>query len=527
LRPSPTAYDPRTRPWYILAKEHPGRVVRTDPYQSVTSPDLNIGIDTAMVLPNGTVSGVIGADITLVDLTKYVTEFNFGRDVQIVMVNETGTVLAAKDPSLLYNNISRVTGNQTTTLLQSSEGMLALPQAYLIYYTSPHLGWKYAVIIPFYQIEKELSESIITILIFVFVALILLSVITLLALNHTVIKPISTLTSIATNISETGQLNHSIPTNIEGEIGELSKSFNSMITAIKLRDEANLKANDELSQYRDHLSEIVRERTSQLETANLQLQDQRDELEQINSELQTAKQRAEDMDRLKSAFLATMSHELRTPLNSIIGFTGIILQGLAGPLTTEQHKQLNLVKHSAAHLLALINDVLDISKIEAGELKISREPVDIVPSIISVIKTIQPLADQKGLIIETDLRVKEAFVIGDQRRIEQIILNLLSNAVKFTDTGSIQINNRVENDTVFIAIRDSGIGINPEDIDTLFQPFHQIDTGTTRKHEGTGLGLSICKKLVQLHNGTITVTSEVGKGSTFTLSFPEKRNDSN
>jgi len=524
-RPSPTAYDPRTRPWYILAKEHPGQVVRTDPYQSVTSPDLNIGIEKSMVLPNGTVYGVLGADITLVDLTKYVTEYGFGRDVQIAMVNETGTVLAAKDPSLLFNNIYQVTGNQTSTLLNSSEGMLTLQNAYLIYYTSPYLGWKYAVIIPFYQIEKELSDSIVTILLFVFIALILLSIITLLVLNHTVIEPILSLTSVATDISKTGQLNHAVQTELEGEIGELSRSFNSMITTIKLKDEANLKANSELSQYRDHLSEIVKERTSQLETANQLLQDQRDELEMINSELQMAKQHAEDMDRLKSAFLATMSHELRTPLNSIIGFTGIILQGLAGPLTTEQHKQLELVKHSARHLLALINDVLDISKIEAGELKISEESVDIIPSILSVITTIQPLVAQKDLNIETDIRETEAVVIGDQRRIEQIILNLMSNAVKFTESGFVKISLWIDHETVNVAIHDSGIGIEQADIDTLFQPFHQIDTGTTRKHEGTGLGLSICKKLIELHRGTITVSSVPGKGSTFTITIPEKKRD--
>ena len=508
-RPSPTEYDPRTRPWYILAKEHPGQVMMTDPYQSVTSPDLNIGIVTAQTYPNGTVFGVVGADITLVDLTKYITEFDFGRNVQIILVNETGTVLAAKDPSLLFMNVNRTAEDLTQTILNSSEGMITLSDKYLIYYTSPHLGWKYVVVIPFSQIEKEMSESIVTILIFVFLALFLLSIITLLALEHTVIQPISNLTSIARSISETGELNNIIPDDSGGEIGELSHSFNSMITTIKSKEEANIQANEELSKYRDHLSDIVRERTFQLE--------------QANQELKVAKERAEDADQLKSAFLATMSHELRTPLNSIIGFTGIILQGLAGPLNREQEKQLGLVQRSARHLLALINDVLDISKIEAGELTIAANPVEIIPAILTVVKTMEPLAEQKGLKIVTDLDPETGLVTGDQRRIEQVIMNLLSNAVKFTEQGSIMVKSVVNAGYVLISVMDSGIGIAPEELDTLFRPFHQIDTGTTRKHEGTGLGLSISKKLVELHGGTITVTSVVGEGSTFSVSLPVRK----
>ncbi|MFH0966600.1 MAG: ATP-binding protein [Methanobacteriota archaeon] len=519
-RPSPTQYDPRTRPWYILAKEHPGQVMRTDPYQSVTSPDLNIGIVTAMTNASGRVYGVLGADITLVDLTKYITEFDFGRDGQIILINETGTILAAKDPSLLFMNISRITEDQTHALLSSSEGMLTLSDAYLVYYTSPHLGWKYVVAIPFYQIEKEMMESVMTTLIFVLLALILLSIITLLVLDQTVIQPISSLTTITRNISDTGDLNHVIPTGAQGEIGELSRSFNSMITTIKLKEAVNIQANEELSKYRDHLNSMVKERTLQLEQANVELQKRGLLLEKVNLELKVAKEHAEDTDRLKSAFLATMSHELRTPLNSIIGFTGIILQGLAGPLNNEQAKQMGLVQRSARHLLALINDVLDISKIEADELKISADSVEVIPSILSVVKTMQAIAEQKDLMIETDLDPDTGLVTGDQRRIEQVVMNLLSNAIKFTEQGSIIVKSWVSAGYVLISVKDSGIGIAPEDLDSLFIPFHQIDSGTTRKHEGTGLGLSICKKLVELHGGTITVTSVSGEGSVFTVSIP-------
>jgi|GEM_PF-1086643 len=509
-RPNSTAYDPRTRPWYILAKEHSGDVLITDPYQSVTSSDLNIGIVSAMTNPNGSVYGVIGADITLVDLTKYMTEFDFGRDVKIILVNQTGTILAAKDPSLLSMNISRVTGDQTQSFLHASEGMITLSGSYMIYYTSPHLGWKYAVVIPFSQIEKEMSESIITILIFVFIALILLSVLTMIILDRTVINPISNLTSIAHRITETGDLNQDIPTNMEGEIGELANSFSTMITTIQVKEDARLMAIDELSRYRDNLSELVKERTRQLEEAN--------------KNILQAKERAEDADRLKSAFLATMSHELRTPLNSIIGFTGILLQRLAGPLTGEQEKQLGLVQYSARHLLDLINDVLDISKIEAGELKISAEPVDISASLRSVVRTMQPIAAEKGLQLEiNEPEHPVGSVTGDKRRLEQVIMNLISNAIKFTEAGTISISIRNVSDRVEISVEDTGIGISEEDLTTIFRPFHQIDSGTTRRHDGTGLGLSISKKLVELHGGDITVHSTIGKGSVFTILLPGQK----
>ena len=498
-RPRPTRYDPRTRPWYILAKEHPGQVMMTEPYSSVTSTDVNIGIVSAMTDANGTVTGVLGADITLENLTRYISEFDIGRSGEIFLLNETGTILAARNSSLLYTNISGSVGDQTGTLLHTSEGILTLPDAYLIYYTSPQLGWKYAVIIPFSQIEKEMLESIITILIFVLIAITLLSVITLLALDQTVIRPIRTLTSITRRITQTRDLNQIIPIDAEGEIGELSQSFGSMITMIKSKEDEARQANEELSKYRDHLTDVVKERTAQLEQA---------------------KERAEDADRLKSAFLATMSHELRTPLNSIIGFTGIILQGLAGPLNQEQEKQMNMVQHSARHLLSLINDILDISKIEAGELHIASDPVDLVSSIQSVVTVMQPIAEQKGLTIETDLTTEHGIVTGDQRRIEQVIMNLLSNAIKFTEEGTIIIKTQVLSGEMMISVQDYGIGISAGEIATLFRPFHQIDTGTTRKYEGTGLGLSISKRLVDLHGGRITVRSKIGEGSTFTVFLP-------
>lgn len=264
---------------------------------------------------------------------------------------------------------------------------------------------------------------------------------------------------------------------------------------------ARKNAENELVIYRDHLEVLVKERTSQLAEAM---------------------EKAQSADRLKSAFLATMSHELRTPLNSIIGFTGILLQRLGGPLNEEQEKQLKMVYNSAKHLLNLINDVLDISKIEAEQLNVACETFDLREAVEKVIKTSQPLADHKRLDLTAEIAPDVDLICSDRRRVEQILLNLLSNAIKFTERGFVRMKCSIQNDKIVIAVADSGIGIKPEDISVLFKPFQQIESGTTRKYDGTGLGLSICKKLAHLLGGEIRLESVWGQGSTFSLILPQE-----
>lgn len=247
--------------------------------------------------------------------------------------------------------------------------------------------------------------------------------------------------------------------------------------------------------------------------------------------LAEAAERAEAADRIKSAFLATMSHELRTPLNSIIGFTGIVLQGLAGPLTPEQTKQLGMVRGSARHLLELINDVLDLSKIEAGQLALSRDTVDIAASIRQCLGVVEPLAARKALTVQAQLPPDLGHTVTDRRRFEQVLLNLLNNAIKFTDHGHVTLcAQRVPagasaladpgRATLQLHVTDTGIGIKPDDLHQLFLPFHQVDSGLARQHEGTGLGLAICRRLTDLMGGTIQARSQWGQGSTFTVVLP-------
>ena len=256
-------------------------------------------------------------------------------------------------------------------------------------------------------------------------------------------------------------------------------------------------------------------------------------VEERTAELAIAKDLAESGDRLKSAFLATMSHELRTPLNSIIGFTGILIQRLAGPLNEEQGRQLEMVRGSAQHLLALINDVLDISKIEANKIDIRIKPFDLGIAVEALIGTIMPLARKKGLHLQIDsLPFLDEFV-GDKRRVEQVLLNLLSNAVKFTQSGEVTLTvdclpkgdpfTGLACECVRFRVKDTGIGILPEDLETLFQPFRQIDNGLAHLNKGTGLGLAISRKLALLMGGEVYGQSQYGMGSVFTFVLPGYR----
>ncbi|MDD8011121.1 MAG: ATP-binding protein [Acidobacteriota bacterium] len=242
-------------------------------------------------------------------------------------------------------------------------------------------------------------------------------------------------------------------------------------------------------------------------------------VEERTRELAAANERLIELDRLKSLFLASMSHELRTPLNSILGFTGLILMGMSGDVSTEQRKQLTMVQSSATHLLALINDILDISKIESGRMDLTIESFPAADVVRETVKSVTPQAEAKGLRVRVDAP-DGLFLQSDVRRFKQVLMNLLGNAIKFSLRGDIRVQADVREEYLEVRVADQGIGIRAEDLPKLFVPFQQIDMTMTKAYEGTGLGLYLCKKIVTALRGGMTVSSEPGSGSVFVFRLP-------
>ncbi|PYK98781.1 MAG: hypothetical protein DME19_11175, partial [Verrucomicrobia bacterium] len=296
----------------------------------------------------------------------------------------------------------------------------------------------------------------------------------------------------------------------DDEVGALIDAFNGMLTGIQQRDAELQHANDMLEVYNENLERKVEERTAELARAT--------------AEAQEAKTTAEDAKRAKSAFLANMSHELRTPLNAIIGYSEM-LQEDAMDLGKE-HFVADLQKiHSAGkHLLGLINDVLDISKIEAGKMDLFLETIDVPAMIEDVVSTIRPLVQKNSNVLNVECEENLIPMRADATKVRQALFNLLSNACKFTDKGTIRlqvVRERGGGAGHFVfRVSDTGIGMTADQMDKLFKAFTQADASTTRKYGGSGLGLAITRHFCQMMGGDVTVESEPGKGSTFTIKLP-------
>ena len=238
-------------------------------------------------------------------------------------------------------------------------------------------------------------------------------------------------------------------------------------------------------------------------------------------EIEDKGQQLEAANRHKDEFLASMSHELRTPLNAVIGFSEVLLEKMFGEVNEKQEEYLQDILTSGKHLLSLINDILDLAKIEAGRMELDLEDFEAVLAIDNALTLIRERASRKGLTLETAVDPELGVIRGDQRKIKQVLLNLLSNAVKFTpEGGRVEVRAQRLDGHVEVSVTDTGIGIAPEDLDAVFEEFRQVGTDYAKKHEGTGLGLTLSRKFVELHGGNIAVKSRLGEGSTFTFTLP-------
>ncbi|MDQ2731282.1 MAG: response regulator, partial [Armatimonadota bacterium] len=315
---------------------------------------------------------------------------------------------------------------------------------------------------------------------------------------HSVVRPLKELTGAADKARQ-GDLSPRVHISAGDEIGRLATTFNSMMAALQGAHE-------------------------QLTAQNLSLQDYALAQKAVAA-AEAAKRHAEsEASRLKSEFLANMSHELRTPMNSIIGYSQVLLEEMDGPLAPEQDEDIRRILAAAHHLLHLINDILDLSKIESGKMTLEMAPFSLFSVVEEALSTVRPLAAQKHLQLTTKIPETLPPIYGDSAKLKQVLLNLLANAIKFTPEGKVEVSASSQNGVVEIAVKDTGIGVSSMAREHIFEEFRQADGSTSRRFGGTGLGLAISRKLIRMQHGEITVESEEGVGSTFRILLPDAGN---
>ncbi len=658
-RNRPTQYDPRERPWYELAVKNPDKVMRTAPYRSVTTPDVNIGTVKALVDEHSQVYGVVGIDITLHNLTEYISNISVGKDSYIVLLDDNGFILTGHEEAL-FTRYDEAGLDYFQVVMNNSTGYTSFEKDgaknYLFYYTSPALDWKICAVVPVQEIDRQVSQFVNRMLWLLALSLFLLSALTAVGVRRFIVKPIKELERSTGTIIQTGDLDHRIAVKTGDEIGQLAASFNEMVESIKRAGEelrtseekyrslveninvgifrstpdghllhanpaavkmlgynsgaetmdvsmedlyedagqrellirrleqgevikdhelrlvkrdgtpiwasfsvtaqhdqdgtvkwlegtiqditARKQTEDALRRAHDELELRVAERTAELLDTNVILKQEIAERERAEEALRQAKetaeqaqQAAEAASRAKSAFLANMSHELRTPLNAILGFAQLMER--SPDVAPSQQENLAIISRSGEHLLTLINDVLDFSKLEAGRAMLNEQDLDLYRLLDGLEVMFQLRAEDKGLQLSFDCAPDvPQYVRTDEGKLRQVLSNLLGNAIKFTYQGGVILRVRrvgesadrrisdelTDSQILHFEVEDTGVGIAPDEMDGLFDAFVQTASGT-RSQSGTGLGLPISRQFVQLMGGDISVTSTLGKGSVFAFAI--------
>jgi signal transduction histidine kinase len=444
-------------------------------------------------------NGVIVADLDLSPIREIVERARVGSTGYAYAVDDRGELVTHPDINLVLRHTSFAALPQVQAALRSNADPLDTAmvgrdengtKVLSAYKTVEPLGWRVFVEEPLSEAYAPLRAAIwrTALLLVVFL---LLAVATSVYLARRLVQPIESIQVAAAKIGS-GELDQQIVVSSNDELGALADEFNRM--AAQLRESY---AGLELK---------VEERTRELATAL-------SELDEKSHELEAASQH-------KSDFLANMSHELRTPLNAIIGFSQVLREEIVGGINEKQAEYLEDILSSANHLLSLINDVLDLSKVEAGQVELQVAPFSLQEALERGVSMVRERATQDGVHVTLHANGSLDAVTGDERRIRQVIFNLLSNAVKFAPAGGqVDIEATQSNGEVTVSVADTGPGIAAQDLDRIFEEFQQTDLGANQA-EGTGLGLALSKRFVEMHGGKIWCDSELGKGSTFRFTLP-------
>jgi two-component system, NtrC family, sensor kinase len=445
--------------------------------------------------------GVIVADVDLSPVSDIVERARVGSTGYAYTVDRRGKLITHPDINLVLRSTSFAALPQVRAALHASPNaadtaMVGRDQngtkVLSAYQTIEPLGWRVFVEEPLTEAYAPLRAAIWRTAILL-VAFLLLAVATSVFLVRRLVRPIELIQVAAAKIGS-GELDQRIEVSSNDELGALADEFNRMAAR--------------LQEFYSGLEQKVQERTHELATAL-------GELDEKSRELEAASEH-------KSEFLANMSHELRTPLNAIIGFSQVLRERLFGEVNEKQAEYLDDILTSANHLLALINDVLDLSKVEAGQIELEVAPFSMREALGRGVVMVRERATEDGVQVVLAANPEVDVVAGDERRIRQVIFNLLSNAVKFTAPGGVvDVSTARVDGEVRVSVADTGPGIAPEDQERIFEEFQQTEAGI-RRREGTGLGLALSRRLVELHGGRIWVDSELGKGSTFVFTLPAR-----
>jgi two-component system sensor histidine kinase ChiS len=497
-------YDPRLRPWYQDAvQEQQG--IWTEPYPDYTYTDtLAITYAQPVYDQAKNLQGVVAIDYLINQIGDFLKGLNISENGESFIIERSGYLIGSstiKSPVVLKNGQPErlkaldsddlLVKDTTAKLLELFPNLQNITSSQKFYYYDQQgekqfvqvlpfslgkgLDWLIVVIIPESDFMAQINSNNYTTLL---LSLLALAIATLagIATSKYIVKPIMQLKEAAIAISEGDFLTHTVDLSRNDEVGILAQAFNKMAK---------------------------------------QLQDSFTNLEEKNIEL-------EKLDKLKDEFLANTSHELRTPLNGIIGLSEALLDGTAGDLPEAANTNLSLVVACGKRLANLVNDILDISKLSHQNIELQIQSVSLREIVSIVINIVQPLIEQKTLELVNAISPDLPLVAADENRLQQIFYNLIGNAIKFTQTGTIEISAIPDQDhqTIFVTVADTGIGIPADKIDQIFLSFEQGDGSMARTYGGTGLGLTVTKKLVELHGGSISVTSKVDEGSQFTFTLP-------